>query len=80
MGPKWHPVVVQLFTTQRVSKLHQKFPSSSSYDSKAAAILMALNFEFQSNLPHNRLFIASDSLSSLLAITEPPYNRNICPH
>ena len=40
---------------------------------------MAFNFVFQSNLSHNQLLVASDPLSSLLAMTEPSYDRNICP-
>ena len=43
---------------------------------------MALNFIYQSNFSihsHIQRLIASDTLSSILAIAEPPYNRNICP-
>ena len=61
------------------SKLYQICSGSSSYDCEVAAIFMALNFVFQSNLSHTQLLIVSDSLSSLLAKTEPPYDRNICP-
>ena len=54
MGPKWHPVVVQLFTTLFWESLfHQICPGSSSYDCEVAAIFMTLNFVFQSNLSYN---------------------------